>query len=219
MGMSSSSATALWKELVATHCQPRWTPVVDFTRDRGPVFLCSGVCNVLAPPRGLGRARWQTHTQELGLFTVLLPPSLPAFPVLRDLAFFQSCCAYTMQKAKLVFRFCSLPPKAAYPAALERNPFCTSWQRVRLPGTSGRLEDPLIPAVVAGLQGEDAGLSQTSDRHFGIPCWIRAWSSWEVLSWPSVSIFLLHLNIEIEVAVIRLHLALFWGTPRAHYTF
>lgn len=106
--------------------------------------------------------------------TSSLPPSLPAFPALHDLAFFQSCCAYTMQKAKLVFRFCSLPPKAAYPAALERNPFCTSWQRVWLPGTSGRLEDPLIPAVVAGLQGEDAGLSQTSDRHFGIPCWIRA---------------------------------------------
>lgn len=56
-------------------------------------------------------------------------------------------------------------------------------------------------------------------RHPMLDTSFRAWSSWEVLSWPSVSIFLLHLNIEVEVAVIRLHLALFWGTPRAHYTF
>lgn len=46
----------------------------------------------------------------------------------------------------------------------------------------------------------------------------RAWGSWEALSWPSASIFLLHLNVQTGMAVMGLYSVLFRGTPRTHCT-
>lgn len=78
---------------------------------------------------------------------------------------------YAIQKAKLVQRFYSLPQKTEYPTLLGKNPFCSSWKRLLISGSSDWLEDPLISCCGVSPVGKVLGTGPDILQMLCIPCW------------------------------------------------